>query len=216
MLLILLPLGGCLGSTGDSGVALRPVVAIERSGGPGPWTEVAMLRSEQRFRVPQMKAVRVPGWRPPVGGFTLPVAEGVLTSTFGLRDHPILGGDRIHSGIDLAAPAGTPIRAAAAGTIEVVGSNGGYGRYIRIRHDGSLSTAYGHMSRFASGIRPGSTVRRGQVIGYVGSTGRSTGPHLHWEVLFRDKPLDPLPMLPSETRLALLDGATVAHAVGGR
>ena len=89
----------------------------------------------------------------------------------------------MHKGVDFAAPTGTPIYAAGDGVIEVAGRKGAYGKYVRIRHNSQLKTAYAHMSRIKSGVTPGKRVTQGQVIGYVGSTGRSTGPHLHYEVL---------------------------------
>lgn len=113
----------------------------------------------------------------------LPVSGARITSSFGMRYHPILGYSRMHSGTDLAAPWGSPIFAVADGLVGYAGGRGGYGNYVKLEHGGDLSTAYGHMSRIA--VSPGMRVRAGQVIGYVGSTGMSTGPHLHYEV-FRD------------------------------
>jgi murein DD-endopeptidase MepM/ murein hydrolase activator NlpD len=131
-----------------------------------------------------------------------PIDGARLTSGFGPRRHPILGYSGMHTGIDFGAPTGTPIYAAGDGTIAKVGWYGGYGRYIRIRHNKKYATAYGHMSRFASGIKVGSRVKQGQTIGYVGSTGRSTGPHLHYEVLQHSKHINPLKLtLPSRKRL---------------
>jgi murein DD-endopeptidase MepM/ murein hydrolase activator NlpD len=123
-----------------------------------------------------------------------------------MRRHPILGYSRMHKGVDFAAPSGTPIYAAGSGRVVVAGRNGGYGNYVRIRHSGEYSTAYAHMSRFAKGIGPGQRVRQGQVIGYVGSTGRSTGPHLHYEVLRNDAQMNPLKIKqPPTTQLAGAD-----------
>jgi len=120
-----------------------------------------------------------------------PIDGARISSGFGMRKHPILGYSRMHKGIDFAAPTGTPIFAAGDGVITQIGRNGGYGNYIRIRHNSRYSTAYAHISRFAKGIRKGSRVRQGQVIAYVGSTGRSTGPHLHYEVLVEGKQTNP-------------------------
>jgi murein DD-endopeptidase MepM/ murein hydrolase activator NlpD len=106
-----------------------------------------------------------------------------ISSRFGSRKHPILGYNRMHRGIDFAAPAGTPVYAAGDGIIEKAGWNGGYGKYIRIRHGGSFKTAYAHLRGFASNISEGVRVKQRQVIGYIGTTGRSTGPHLHYEVI---------------------------------
>jgi murein DD-endopeptidase MepM/ murein hydrolase activator NlpD len=121
-----------------------------------------------------------------------PVKGGRYTSGFGYRRHPLLGITRMHTGVDWAAPAGTPIVAGADGTIERVGRQGGYGNYIRIRHTNGFATAYGHMSRYADGLEPGMSVKQGQVIGYVGSTGFSTGPHCHYEILVNNKFVNPM------------------------
>ncbi|RMD62741.1 MAG: M23 family peptidase [Alphaproteobacteria bacterium] len=131
-----------------------------------------------------------------------PIDGARLSSGFGMRRHPILGYSRMHRGIDFAAPRGTPIYAAGDGRIEMAGRNGGYGKYVRIRHNSTYKTAYAHMSRIAKGIRPGKRVRQGQVIGYVGSTGRSTGPHLHYEVMVNGRQVNPLKVkLPSGEKL---------------
>ena len=107
-----------------------------------------------------------------------------ISSHFNLkRKHPILGYTRAHKGTDFAAPRGTPIKASGNGTVEFAGWHGGHGKYIKIRHDGKYKTAYAHLSRYAKGLRKGKKVRQGQIIGYVGSTGRSTGPHLHYELI---------------------------------
>ena len=121
-----------------------------------------------------------------------PVKGARYTSGFGSRRHPISRRVRMHNGVDWAAPAGTPILAAGDGTVERVGRHGGYGNFIRIRHANGFSTAYGHMHHFAKGVEPGVTVKQGQVIGYVGSTGYSTGPHLHFEVLVDNKYVNPM------------------------
>ncbi|MBL9099184.1 MAG: peptidoglycan DD-metalloendopeptidase family protein [Alphaproteobacteria bacterium] len=121
-----------------------------------------------------------------------PVDGARLTSGFGARRHPILGYTKMHKGVDFGAPTGTPVMAAGHGVIEKAEWYGGYGRYVRVRHANSYSTAYAHLSRFARGIRPGVRVRQGQLVGYVGSTGRSTGPHLHYEVMVRAKQINPM------------------------
>lgn len=120
-----------------------------------------------------------------------PVDGARLSSGFGMRRHPILGYSKMHKGTDFAAPAGTPIYAAGDGTIEQLGRNGSYGNYVRIRHNSSTKTAYAHMKGFAKGIGNGSHVKQGQVIGYIGTTGRSTGPHLHYEVLVNGTQVNP-------------------------
>ncbi len=114
-----------------------------------------------------------------------------ISSPFGKRRHPIFRDLRIHWGVDYAAPKGTKIFAGGDGVIQVAKYNGGYGNYIKIRHNSEYSTAYGHMWKFAKGIKPGVRVKQGQVIGYVGSTGRSTGPHLHYEVVRNGKRVNP-------------------------
>jgi len=121
-----------------------------------------------------------------------PVKGGRYTSGFGDRKHPLLRRWRMHTGVDWAAPMGTPILAAGDGTIEMAERHGGYGNYIRIRHANGFATAYGHMTRFAPGSVPGTHVKQGQIIGFVGSTGASTGPHCHFEVLVNNKFVNPM------------------------
>jgi murein DD-endopeptidase MepM/ murein hydrolase activator NlpD len=121
-----------------------------------------------------------------------PVAEGRFSSGFGMRRHPILRTYRMHTGIDYAAPTGTPIVAAGDGTVERIGTRSGYGRSITLRHLHGYETTYNHMSGYARGLKAGDEVVQGQIIGYVGSTGLSTGPHLHFEVLVNDRYVDPL------------------------
>ena len=120
-----------------------------------------------------------------------PIDGAWISSNFGMRKHPILGYNKMHRGTDFAAPIGTPIYAAGDGVVEVAGWNGGYGKYVRIRHNSTYKTAYAHMKRFARGVTKGARVSQGQVIGYVGSTGRSTGPHLHYEVLVNNQQVNP-------------------------
>lgn len=131
-----------------------------------------------------------------------PINGARLSSRFGRRRHPILGFTRMHRGVDFAAPRGTPIYAAGNGTVTYAGRKGGYGNYIRIRHNGRYSTAYAHLKGFKRGVRKGRRVTQGQVIGYVGSTGRSTGPHLHYEVHVNGRQANPLKLrLPSGRKL---------------
>ncbi|MGE4065135.1 MAG: peptidoglycan DD-metalloendopeptidase family protein [Rhodospirillaceae bacterium] len=120
-----------------------------------------------------------------------PINGAKLTSSFGKRRHPILGYSLMHRGSDFGAPTGTPIMAAGDGVIEKAGPNGAYGNYIRIRHSGDFQTAYAHLSRFGAGVSAGKRVRQGQIIGYVGTTGRSTGPHLHFEILRKNAQVNP-------------------------
>jgi murein DD-endopeptidase MepM/ murein hydrolase activator NlpD len=121
-----------------------------------------------------------------------PVLSGIMRSGFGLRRHPILGYTKMHTGVDWATDSGTPIYASGNGTIEKVGWESGYGKYIRIRHTNGYETAYGHMTAYARGIEEGTRVRQGQVIGFVGSTGLSTGSHLHYEILVNGRFVDPM------------------------
>ncbi|HVZ14059.1 MAG TPA: M23 family metallopeptidase [Bauldia sp.] len=130
-----------------------------------------------------------------------------ISSPFGWRVHPILGYKRLHPGVDYAAPKGTPILAAGNGVVERAGPSNGYGNFTLIKHTNGYETAYGHQTAFAKGIKPGVVVHQGQIIGYVGSTGLSTGPHLHFEIRVNGQPVDPLRVrLP---RGRTLDGANL-------
>ena len=120
-----------------------------------------------------------------------PINGARISSGFGARRHPILGYTKIHKGIDFAAPTGTPIFAAGSGTITYYGVKGGYGNFVQIRHNKDYSTAYGHASRFVKKLRVGSQVKQGDVVAYVGTTGRSTGPHLHYEIILKGKQVNP-------------------------
>jgi murein DD-endopeptidase MepM/ murein hydrolase activator NlpD len=138
-----------------------------------------------------------------------PLANGTMRSGYGGRRHPILGYYKMHTGVDWAAPYGTPIFASGNGTVEKVGWEGGYGKYIRIKHANGYETAYAHMTAYAKGIEAGKTVRQGQVIGFVGSTGLSTGAHLHYEILVNSRFVDPMRIrLP---RGRSLDGTVLAN-----
>jgi len=121
-----------------------------------------------------------------------PLDGGRLQAAFGLQRHPILGYAKMHTGVDWEAPLGTPIRTAGAGSVERAGWSGDYGEQVRLRHDGGYETAYAHLSKIADGLVPGARVEPGQVIGTVGSTGLSTSPHLHYEVLINGRFVDPL------------------------
>ena len=132
-----------------------------------------------------------------------PVDGAKITSGFGMRTHPILGYTKMHKGIDFGVPAGTPIMAAGEGVVEEAGFHGSYGNYVRLRHSSGYGTAYAHMSRIAPGIHPGKHVAQGQVIGFVGATGRATGPHLHYEVLVNHVQVNPISVkMPTGTKLA--------------
>ena len=134
-----------------------------------------------------------------------PINGARLSSSYGRRKHPILGYRKMHSGVDFAAPRGTPILAAGSGTVERANRYGGYGNYIRIRHTDGYKTAYAHLKSFARGVRKGKYVKQDQVIGYVGTTGRSTGPHLHYEVHLHGKKINP-------RRLSQLAGKPLAKS----
>ena len=153
----------------------------------------------------------------PVSIPSLIPVEGVkLTSEFGMRWHPVLGGRHAHKGVDLAAPVGTPIRASADGVVSRADWFSSYGLYVALEHGGQIETRYGHMSRL--NVAAGQTVHKGDIIGYVGTTGRSTGPHLHYEVRIAGEAVNPIPYLqsgavqrlPSSTgieKVAVADGA---------
>ncbi|HTN13481.1 MAG TPA: M23 family metallopeptidase [Sphingomonadaceae bacterium] len=142
-----------------------------------------------------------------------PLAKLTLTSGFGMRTHPVLGGRRNHKGIDLAAPSGTPVYAPADGVVARADWFSSYGNYIQIEHGGELQTRYGHLSGFA--VHAGEQVHKGDLIGYVGTTGRSTGPHLHYEVRVAGEAVDPSPYLVGDVSLANLDVKVAEGAQGG-
>lgn len=129
-----------------------------------------------------------------IKGFLLrtPVDGARITSTFGMRRHPVLGYTRAHQGVDFGAGTGTPILAAGDGVVAEAGRKGGYGNWLRIRHGGGWDTGYGHISRYAPGVHAGSHVRQGQVVAYVGATGLATGPHLHYEVWLKGQRVNPV------------------------
>jgi murein DD-endopeptidase MepM/ murein hydrolase activator NlpD len=174
-------------------------------------------RKAYRFVTPDGRADYFDGDGVSLRQFLLrtPIDGARLSSGFGLRKHPVLGYSKMHQGTDFAAPSGTAIYAAGDGVVEKVGWVGGYGNYVRIRHNGRYSTAYAHMSRFAKGLRVGSRVEQGQVIGFVGSTGRSTGPHLHYEVLVAGSQVNPMSVdLPTGIELVGADRQRFAEEIG--
>ena len=131
-----------------------------------------------------------------------PINGARLSSGYGMRKHPILGYNKKHLGVDFAAPTGTPVYAGGDGTISMIGRHGNYGKYIRIRHNSTYSTGYAHLNGYAKGMKKGKRVRQGQVIAYVGNTGMSTGPHLHYEVMHGNKRINPMTLkLPSGRKL---------------
>jgi murein DD-endopeptidase MepM/ murein hydrolase activator NlpD len=120
-----------------------------------------------------------------------PINGARISSGFGMRRHPILGYSKMHKGVDFAAPTGTPILAAGSGIITYMGVKGGYGNYVQIKHNADYSTAYGHASKFNKKFKHGNKVKQGDVVAYVGSTGRSTGPHLHFELIYKGNQVNP-------------------------
>ncbi|MEM5340829.1 M23 family metallopeptidase [Paraburkholderia azotifigens] len=138
--------------------------------------------------------------------FAMPLNYGRVSSPFGMRRHPVYGERRFHTGVDLTAPAGTPIYAAAAGIVEMAVDGRGYGKHVVLRHDDGYSTYYAHLSLFADDLKLGQRIEQGQVIGYVGRTGTATGPHLHYEVRKDDYPVDPM-SLTAHCFVAPLSGA---------
>lgn len=185
--------------TGEVEIGELLYAGLSRNGRPRlrmlPWT---VDGREQWFEASGVGQTR--------GGLLQPV-NGRITSGYGSRRHPVLGYRRMHSGIDFGAPHGAPIYAVADGRVQMAGYNGGYGRFVRLAHEGGLGSGYAHMSRIA--VSAGQTVRRGQVIGYVGSTGLSTGPHLHYELYRGGRPINPASV--SFVQRAQLSGAELAR-----
>ena len=120
-----------------------------------------------------------------------PINGARITSNFGMREHPISGYTKMHRGVDFGAPIGTPIYAAGDGKVATASVKSGYGNYLKIQHSGKYSSAYAHLSRFASGVSPGKKVKQGQIVAYVGMTGSTTGPHLHYEILANNAQVNP-------------------------
>ena len=143
----------------------------------------------------------------------MPIDRLRMTSGFGMREHPILGGRRNHKGVDLAAPSGTPVYATADGFVAKAEWFSAYGNYIQIEHGGDLETRYGHLSGYA--VQSGQRVHKGELIGYVGSTGRSTGPHLHYEVRVAGEAVNPVPYLNGEMSGNQLALSTAEGGQGG-
>jgi murein DD-endopeptidase MepM/ murein hydrolase activator NlpD len=143
-----------------------------------------------------------------------PIDGAHVSSKFGMRRHPILGFSKMHAGMDFAAPTGTPIYAAGNGVVEEIGQKSGFGNYIRIKHNQQIATAYGHLSKFGGDMRRGGRVQQGDIIGYVGTTGRSTGPHLHYEVLRGGRQINPMSIeLPTGVALEGHELAAFKHHV---
>lgn len=149
---------------------------------------------------PQIAAVSVPSG--------MPLGSAMLTSDYGMRTHPVLGGRRNHKGVDLAQPTGTPVYATADGIVSMAERYSSYGNYVQIEHGGELQTRYAHLSGYA--VAAGEPVQKGQLIGFVGSTGRSTGPHLHYEVRVAGEAVDPRPYMVA-TDLAVAPNASLGR-----
>jgi murein DD-endopeptidase MepM/ murein hydrolase activator NlpD len=162
---------------------------------PWPWRELGVRNFDPSGKAHDPTYLRSP----------LDVAR--MSSGVGRRNHPVLGGRRRHSGIDYPAPHGTPVRAIGDGTVKKAGDGDGYGNLVIVRHGGNHSTRYGHLARFAQGVKPGVAVRRGQVIGFVGSTGLSSGSHLHFELRKGDREVDFNGVRPGSAGTVQLDGA---------
>lgn len=176
-------------ATGETEAGQLLYAGLDRIGPRGPRPVLELLRWGQDGAFYSAEALARPRLMQSGPGLIAPV-NGRITSLFGQRFHPILGYARMHAGVDFGAPWGSPIVAAADGVVSYAGYHGGHGNYVRIDHGGALGTGYGHMSRIA--VSPGMRVRGGEVIGYVGSTGLSTGPHLHYEVYQSGRTVDPL------------------------
>jgi len=143
----------------------------------------------------------------------MPLAGAHLSSDYGMRNHPVVGGRRAHKGVDLAAPTGTPIYATADGIVSKAEWFSSYGNYVSLEHGAQLQTRYAHMSRIA--VADGQRVKKGEVIGYVGSTGRSTGPHLHYEVRVAGQAVNPAPYMVESQAQQAFALATGRGGVGG-
>jgi murein DD-endopeptidase MepM/ murein hydrolase activator NlpD len=142
----------------------------------------------------------------------IPLENVKLSSDYGMRTHPVLGGKRAHKGVDLAAPTGTPIHASADGVVSRADWFSSYGLYVSLEHGGNIETRYGHMSRL--NVAAGQTVHKGDIIGYVGTTGRSTGPHLHYEVRIAGEAVSPIPYL-QNGKVERLGKEEAEFAMGG-
>jgi murein DD-endopeptidase MepM/ murein hydrolase activator NlpD len=165
-------------------------LVVDLASASGPTLVYAAL---DRVGASDVQLIRIDGrWVEADGGDrrTVRPVGGRLTSRFGMRHHPLLGYSRLHKGVDFAAAYGAPVLASASGNVTAAGWAGGYGRQVRIAHGGGLSSSYSHLSRLA--VSAGGYVRAGQVIGYAGSSGLSTGPHVHYELRRNGVPVDPL------------------------
>ena len=173
---------------------------------PAPAFGLVPVRQQAtKFQAGIVQRVSIPSRMP---------VEGVkLTSSFGMRWHPVTGGRRAHKGVDLAAPTGTPVYASADGTIGKAEWFSSYGLYVQIAHGGDIETRYGHMSRL--NVSAGQSVRKGDLIGFVGSTGRSTGPHLHYEVRIAGAAVNPIPYMQADQFHQVASHGDTAIAMSG-
>lgn len=187
----------------------------------GEVVHVELLLSDRRIAAWRHETPAGPDWFDDEGRslrrafLRTPLDGARLSSAFGMREHPILGFTRMHHGVDFAAPAGTPVYAAADGVVVEAGVRQGYGRLVRLRHGGGTETLYAHLSGLARGLRPGRSVRQGEVIGRVGATGWATGPHLHYEVRRAGRPVDPATAAPG-TATARLEGRELVAFLNAR
>jgi murein DD-endopeptidase MepM/ murein hydrolase activator NlpD len=202
-------------------------VTAATAGSSSAFTEQAYAQSLDQFALLRTDALtgKVPSftamtahmaattdWASVIGAPALWPVMGPITSSFGEREDPINGEGAFHSGVDISAGFGTPVRAAADGVVQTAGMESGYGREIVIDHGNGIETLYGHLSGFA--VTTGQQVREGQVIGYVGMSGRSTGPHLHYEVRIHNTPVNPHRYL-RETPDQLASSAALSNLIGG-
>ncbi len=170
--------------------------SIETLGKKMPVYRYALTNGQVAYFEPNGSSLRKALMQTPVDGAR-------ISSGYGMRKHPVLGYSKMHKGVDFAAPTGTPVYAAGDGVIEKASRFGSYGNYVRIKHMNGYKTAYAHLNGFGKGIKSGVRVEQGDVIGYIGSTGRSTGPHLHYEVLVNDTQVNPRNLkLPKSIQLA--------------
>ena len=203
-------------STADIAAPLRAAQSLKQTElGNGDQEFRRLFASWQSLDKPGTQIAR-PNRR--IGDVAIPSrmpVDGVrLTSDYGMRWHPVTGGRRAHKGVDLAGPTGTPVRATADGTVGRAEWYSSYGLYVSLEHGGSIETRYGHMSRL--NVAAGQQVHKGDIIGYVGSTGRSTGPHLHYEVRIAGQAVNPVPYMQSnEVRVALANVDPAATGQGG-
>ncbi|QYJ07434.1 M23 family metallopeptidase [Qipengyuania flava] len=184
-------------------IDLSTVATTEETGNDAQFQQLFAKWDELDRSTPAATQVSVPS--------RMPLDDARLTSDYGMRTHPVLGGRRSHKGVDLAAPTGTPIYATADGYVSKAQWFSSYGKYVSIEHGANLQTRFAHMSRIT--VEAGERVEKGDLIGYVGSTGRSTGPHLHYEVRINGKAVNPIPyMVESEAQRAF----ALATGTGGQ